>query len=265
MANVRAGLKFGRQFTDREHIMRSTMAVMTAATLALATTVRAEVETEGFENGVFSLVRWSWGPPPGPQSLVSGGNPGNYLRQGGLTSILPRGSTVDPSEFTGNYRANEVLAVGIDLIAVSSGVPAVPLTVTLVTTNGTPTTSDDWGAYFVGPDDVPTTVGVWQSYSFNIPSLDTTLPAGWTFFAGVGAPTPNWMTLMQNVDRLTFQYGAPGTAWVGGNVTYGMDNAWIEFAEPAVPAVSQWSAAAMALLLLIGGTLVAARTSSAGT
>jgi hypothetical protein len=50
---------------------------------------------------------------------------------------------------------------------------------------------------------------------------------------------------------------------VGGDVTDGVDNVQIEFADPAEPTVSQWGAATIALLPLTGGTLVAARTSAA--
>lgn len=226
--------------------------------LTASAAVGTTVEVEGFENGGASLARWAWAVAP--SVLQPGGNPGMYARQFGLTSFLPTATTVDPSLFTGNYRENRVLSVGIDLILTAGSMPAVPLTVRVSTDNGTPDSSDDWGAQFVGSANVPSAPSGWQSYSFLIPSQEVSLPAGWTFFANSGAPTPSWLALMQDVDVVRFHYGVPGTIWAGGNVDYGMDNARIEFGDPPIPTTSQWGATAMALVLLIGGTLAVARS-----
>lgn len=204
---------------------------------------------ETYEDGT-NRGNWSWGT--GNEEIVPlNGNPGAYLQDLTLSTFTPGASTApgDFSQFVGNYRARGVSSVGIDLVILDTGFPidpsSRPLTLILHNDNGTPQDfEDDWGAWFVGPDPIPSP-GVtmflgagWNTYDFGVPSQETTTPDGWVFFdctdqnidcvitpSGQTPPGANdWNDLMADVDVAEFHYGIPGTISILNSWDVGLDN-----------------------------------------
>src|SRR5215510_11747102 len=113
-------------------------AVGAIAGILAATTASADIFTEPFDAGVNHVGGWTYGIAV--SYPASGGNPGMYQRTQGLDTFAPQPRTTGDSIFTGNYRAAGVTAVGIDLntFAVDFSAADRPLTVMLVSDNGTP-------------------------------------------------------------------------------------------------------------------------------
>ena len=179
-----------------------------------------------FDGGAASNVgAWTYGIAPTYPS--TGGNPTWYLRTQGLDTYAPQLRTQGASVFTGNYKSRRVSAIGVDLrtFAVDFSAADRPLTLMLINDNGTPgNANDDWAAYVMGPN-VPVPTDPWKSYDFTIPWASATLPAGWkTIKLGASAPTPNWTTLIQDVDRVQFFYGDPELFFIFQMWTLGADN-----------------------------------------
>jgi hypothetical protein len=151
------------------------LALLTAcacATSALTETTFVETFEDGSNEG-----GWWYGTGNGYIDPI-GGNPGAFFHDWCVDTFAPqpRTSVMDESEFTGDYRAKGVLSVGIDLktFYVDFGADGRPLSVILVSDNGTPDDYyDDWGAYFVGDQNVPLMGQGWLSYDFDVPSQAT--------------------------------------------------------------------------------------------
>ena len=183
---------------------------------------------------------WSWGT--GNESISPlNGNPGAFLQDLTLNTCCPAASTQfgDSSEFTGNYRLQDVQSVGIDLITLdaSSGVGGRPLSVILIDDNGTPQDfDDDSGAFFIGSVNIPDpgvpalTPAGWTSFDFDIPSGSPTLPARLADLRrdGVGASDAVWNQVIVGVDVLQFFYGNPVGIFPFLSWDVGLDNPRIE-------------------------------------
>lgn len=160
--------------------------------------------------------------------VASGGNAGAYRRSLWLDPPELGTAFGGTSEFTGDYRAMGVTSVGVDVITLVSEYLNTnrPLTVLLQTDNGTPGNgNDDWEAYWIGPT-VPEVGEGWKSFSFLIPSLETSLPAGWGFLSlgQFAPPDPDWNTLITHVSRLEFYYNDPAWGWYEQLRIVGLDN-----------------------------------------
>jgi hypothetical protein len=196
--------------------MRTLVLALTAACGASA---QAQLwYLENFEAGS-NTAAWTFDAPG--QSLDPAGGFAYccaYLRSGVVSTPLPAAHTGVPgTPFTGNYRAAEITRLAAAFIVRQAELPfstQVPA-VMLVSFNGTPADpSDDWGAFrLAGSTLAP--LNTWRMLSFNIPSAQTSLPAGWTILRlGPNAPlTPDWNTLVQGVDRLTLAFGDPSAVY----------------------------------------------------
>jgi hypothetical protein len=192
----------------------------------------ADTFTVTFDGGV-NTGGWAFGGP-GETIAMTGGNPGAYLHTPELDTFAPQPRTHFglASPFSGDYRGKNVSAIGVDLITISAefGADGRPLTVMLISDNGTPgDTDDDWAAYFVGAVNVPLPGEGWKSYSFTVPSQSTTLPAGWLTL-GLGPtspPVPDWNVVMANVNQVVFFYGDPTFFFLEEVWDVGLDNASI--------------------------------------
>ena len=204
-----------------------------------------ETFVETFDNGS-NVGQWTWGT--GNQFINPiNGNPGPYLRDNTLQSCCPAATTsfnVD-SVYVGNYREMNVTSVGIDLVTnfASSGVDGRPLTLMLINDNGTPFNfADDWGAYFVGPVNIPFP-GVlsggpqgWTSYDFQVPSQSDSTPEGWVLFRFDGEPIDfTWNDIITDVSVLRFNYGDPSMIFPFLGWDVGMDNPRITTEPTATP------------------------------
>jgi len=175
---------------------------------------------------------WAYGGPDTIES--SGGNPGAYLRSDGLDTFAPTpGTTLLGSLYSGDYRARGVGQIAVDLIthAVDFSAKGRPLTLMLVSDNGTPGDSgDDWAAYFLGPDNIPLPGEGWLSYSFAVPSSETSLPAGWATigFGPSSPPNPDWNDVITDVTHVEFFYGDPTFIFIFQMWDVGLDNPAIQ-------------------------------------
>lgn len=173
---------------------------------------------------------WSFGT--GGESIqTSGGNPGAYLFVPVVDTFAPQPRTGFgvASLFTGDYRAQEVTSVGVDLITNSVDFTAEdrPLSVLLVSDNDTPGDgTDDWAAYTIGPTNVPLPGEGWLSYDFDIPSRATSFPAGWSFilYGPNSPPSPDWNQVITDVTQLRFFYGDPELFFIFQQWSLGLDN-----------------------------------------
>lgn len=196
----------------------------------------ALVFTDDFENGR-NTGGWTYFAP-NEEIETTGGNPDAWLHAWQLDTFAPRPRTTLESNFTGDFRSRGVSAIGIDLITIAVDFSAAerPLTLMLYSDNGTPgDPDDDWAAYTLGPD-IPEPGDGWQSYQFNVPSGETSLPAGWlTVPLGPDSPAdPDWNDVITNVSALGFFYGDPTFVFIFQNWDVGMDNVSITY-ESAVP------------------------------
>lgn len=176
---------------------------------------------------------WAWGGP-GQSTPTSGGFPGAYLRTAGLDTFAPQLRTVGASVFTGDYRAAGVSALGVDLRSFAIDFPSScqrPLSLVLSNDNGTPGNfNDDTFVYFVGPDDIPCVDGLWRSYSFDVPSQSSTLPAGWAVDPNsTVSPDAVWNRVITAVTEVVWFYGDPTFFFIFQMWTVGADNLVIAF------------------------------------
>lgn len=195
---------------------------------------QADVIVEDFEDEA-NEAGWTFGAPV-ESTPATGGNPGGYLRASGLDTYAPQPRTglgVD-SAWTGDYRANNVTSVGIDLntFDVDFSAGGRPLTVMLFNDGGTPGDfNDDFAAYFMGPENIPLPGEGWKSFDFDIPSQETSLPAGWAFLEYGPDAEPDWNTVIQDVDQLVFFYGDPTMFFIFQMWVLGMDNPRVSFGD----------------------------------
>jgi len=185
--------------------------------------------TETFDGGS-NTGGWAFG---GPLETIetTGGNPGAYLHSPALDTFAPQPGTTTAVDavFTGDFRARNVSAIGLDLVTIAVDFSAAgrPLTLMLVSDAGTPgNPNDDWAAYFLGPLDIPEPGDGWVSFSFTVPSQDTSLPPGWqTIALGPSSPpTPDWNDVITDVAELRFFYGDPTNIFIFQVWNVGLDN-----------------------------------------
>jgi len=167
----------------------------------------------------------------------AGGNPAAHLQDTTLDSCCPTARTGSgaSSPFAGDYRSMGVTSVGIDLFLayVDFSAGGRPLTLFLQNDKGTPSnTGDDFGAYFIGPDNVPLVGDGWVDYDFAVDAQATALPAGWVLFGNVAPGQPaTWSDVVTDVDSVRFFYGDPTFFFIFQMWDVGMDNPRITFAD----------------------------------
>jgi hypothetical protein len=167
------------------------------------------------------------------QNPSTAGNPGYWV--GSVLYSTDRAwfrTTQPASLFCGDYRAQQVSSVGIDFMNTHSSAGCDrPLTLLLHSDNGTPGFPGDdfWVSRAAG--DIPCADGEWRSYTFDVPSSKTMLPAGWKVSpASPHGPDPSWNLVMQGVTRLEFQFGDPLESYPVESWVLGADNARIGYA-----------------------------------
>jgi hypothetical protein len=219
--------------------MKATCSCVFLVGLAFGQAAQAGTFVENFDAGAAHVGGWTYGITP--TYPTTGGNPGKYQRTQNIDTFAPQPRTgASGTIFTGNYREANVTSVGIDLatFAVDFSAAGRPLTVILVSNNGTPTNSnDDWGAYKIGSTNVPIPGQGWLSYNFEIPSQSTTLPEGWDYiqFGAGSPPNPDWNNVITNVSQLRYFYGDPKLFFIFQNWTVGLDNARITTEPVQIP------------------------------
>jgi hypothetical protein len=178
---------------------------------------------ETFENGL-NTGGWTLSPGAGGTIIPTGGIPGAYF--GGAASSFPEFRASGPSPFTGSYLAQDVVALSLDLMASSGQSASYPLTLFLVSDNGTPANlADDWGASVESDRPVPLPGQGWRRFDFMIPRVATGTPWGWTMRRVDGSPVgpgQDWSALIDHVSQVRFLFAPPGTPG-SGDWTAGID------------------------------------------
>ena len=213
--------------------MRATTVTILVGGLALATTLGHAAPpgtttfTETFEGGQ-NTGGWTLGNPFLEAIEPTGGNPGAYLHFPDLDTYAPQPSTTEAgSVFTGNYRAQGVSSVGIDLVLFRVDFTSQdrPLAVMLRNDGATPEDfSDDCTVFYLGNKPSPAPNGAWRRYQFRIPSESTTLPRGWNVQNCVESGDAAWNRVIQDVDELRFHVGDPELFFIFQVWDFGMDN-----------------------------------------
>ena len=142
---------------------------------------------ETFDNGS-NVGSWSLGPPNDNPS--SGGNPDWYLRLDNLSGpatchFLEISTTVWPSAYSGNYRAQGVTSLGLD-VNIVAGRFGGEWSVILGNDGGTPgDDNDDCRLIYTSTQTPPLGTG-WTSFDFPVDSQSAVLPPGWTVDGACG-------------------------------------------------------------------------------
>ncbi len=213
--------------------MRRRFTALSSILLTVSTTTAqpCTTVTASLDNGN-NAAGWTFGGPNQSQPLT-GGNPAGYVRTDGLDTFAPQPRSANNTPFfTGDFWSRSVNKVGIDLqtFRVDFGAGGRPLSVLLVTDNGTPgDASDDYAAYFIGADNVPLVGEGWKRFQFAVPSRSVTTPTGWGYVQfGPNAPAnPQWQDVVRNVTQLRFFYGDPTFFFIFQMWDLGMDNPMI--------------------------------------
>jgi hypothetical protein len=189
----------------------------------------ADTFVEGFDGGSNS-GGWTYFAPD--EVIEStGGNPGAHLHAWNMDTFAPQLRTAwgVPSVFNGDFRGRQVSSVGVDLFLyhVDFSAEDRPLSIILVHDNFTPTDfDDDYGAYFIGAEDIPLVGEGWKSFDFDIPTQANDLPEGWEFVQfGPNAPAdPDWVDVVSHVSQLVYFYGDPTGFFIFQFWDVGADN-----------------------------------------
>jgi len=203
---------------------------------------------EGFESGT-RTGGWSFfGNPANPIEVIepAGGSPGRFLHStcsgfDCLDTFAPQLRTQlgTSSVFTGDYRANGVASLGVDLAVF--GPPGVttggrPLTLILSNDAGTPGSSlDDVVVYRLGARNIPQADGTWRAFDFHVPSASTTLPAGWQVLQGSGNDDADWNQVVTGVTQAEFFFGDPQFFFIFQQWELGVDDVRIRLDAHALP------------------------------
>jgi hypothetical protein len=238
------------------------IATMIAGAVALASQVAAAAPlcdrsaqgtfTETFEGrgneGGWTLSGW-------PDLSHGDTARGSYLRAHGLVTFAPMGMTAPSvsSRFTGDYRAQNVVAVGADfkIFGAEYTTRERPMSLVLISDPGTPDVpDDDIYVSYVGRRNIPTPVGAvnggWTTYQFEIPTFSPTLPfprssgewdQGWrvaqgSLFTPAADPDAAWNMAIEDVDQVIFWFHDPMLFAILQGWSVAMDNATVVTCTP---------------------------------
>lgn len=197
--------------------------------MLLAPALAADIFVDTFDDGS-NTGGWTYFAPV-EAIEPSGGNPGFFLHASDMDTFAPqlRSQLGVASPFTGDYRSRQVTSLGVDLILfhVDFSAGDRPLSLVLIHDNFTPADpDDDYGAYFIGQENIPLEGEGWKSYDFDVPSQAGSLPAGWNYIEfGPNAPqNPQWVDIMSNVAQVLYFYGDPTGFFIFQFWEVGADN-----------------------------------------
>jgi len=219
--------------------------LLLAAPLVQAAPPGTTTFTESFEGG-HNTGGWTLGNTDLEAIEATGGHPGAYLHFPDLDTYAPQPrTTAAGSVFTGDYRAQGVSSVGIDLVLhrVDFSAADRPVAVLLTSDGGTPDDfSDDCTVYQLGNKPGPSPNSTWRGYKFKVPSESATLPRGWNVLnCSDSDPDVGWNRVIQDVDQLRFHVGDPELFFIFQVWDFGMDNPTITWGTPEAPiAPADW-------------------------
>lgn len=205
------------------------------ATIAFAPQATAQASVETFENG--NPDNWELWFSVYNSVQTTGGNPGAYLELDNTSGPatcqfvegFPGGNPGSGTyAHTGDWRAQSIDTVSFDMNVIA-GAYGGDVILTLISDPGTPSDPvDDCAVSFRQAGVGPAAAG-WQTYTFAIPSAQTSLPGGWEFDpmspCSNGSPSAAWNQVMQDMDQMTITYDSnPAIFCTFTNWTLGIDN-----------------------------------------
>jgi hypothetical protein len=204
-----------------------------ASVLALAGAASGQTFIETFDNGV-NTGGWRLYPGPPGRLMSSGGYPGWWMR--GVTVDPPELRSSGRSAFTGDWTIRGDTVFSLSVLTLEYPLPPeLPMTIQLVTDNGTPgDPTDDWGASMPGIMPPPAPEDGWLYASFYVPATSAmNPPACWEYIdLGPAAPaTKEWAPLIRHVTEVRVLWSAPGAPGPSGQWIVGIDNVRIEPAD----------------------------------
>lgn len=160
-----------------------------------------------------------------------GGHPGSFLYvEHSIANTIEGGSDL----FHGDYRARQVLAIGLDLrsYALAFDNPDTPpVSLVLVDDKGTADAKDDVLLYKVGPK-FPLPEQGWVHYRFDIPAQEEQLPQGWALHTFGTHSDDSWAKSITHITSVSFVFGDPTYATIENDQTMGLDNVSIILGDP---------------------------------
>src|SRR5882757_9599394 len=182
---------------------------------------------------------------------TSGGNPGNYIQQGGFSTHVPTWASVSTrfqpgvndtykvdSIYTGDWTSLGVTSIAVDLDIIQVATWATDRAVTLELLQMDETGFNvNYEATYTLPDLPDPPVG-WHTYSFPVDANSPTIPEGWVFTHGDGTPGTDaeWSPFLHRVDLTSIGFYKPGFAYPSlGTWILGIDNIEIDFQAGPTP------------------------------
>lgn len=205
---------------------------LAAVAIAAAPIGLAQSSIEGFDAGA-NPDQWEAWFSFYNSVRSAGGNPGGHLLLDNFSSgsaschyvdIFPGG---DPGStayaHTGNWRVSAVDQVSIDL-DIKEGIYGGDLVLRIISDPGTPMNTADDCEVSLTLTAAGSNAAGWTTYTFPVPSTQTTLPAGWSF-SGLCSGDAAWNQVMTDVDQIRFRYdGNPPAFCIFTNWLFGVDN-----------------------------------------
>jgi len=242
-----------------------------AAAIATSPASMAQSSLEGFDAGA-NPDQWVAWFSVYNSVLTTGGNPGGFLQLDNFTTgsanchyvdIAPDGDPgVSPHAHSGDWRASTVDQVSLDL-DIHRGIYGGDLILELVSDPGTPQSTSDDCIVSLTLTAAGSNIPGWTTYTFPVPSTQTTLPAGWSA-DGPCSGDAAWNQVMVDVDQMRFRYdGSPGSFCNFTNWLLGVDNINVS-GMPAPPLGSNYcnantnSTGQAAVMTAMGNAMVAA-------
>ncbi|HEX7835954.1 MAG TPA: hypothetical protein VF469_00755 [Kofleriaceae bacterium] len=213
---------------------------MACSAAAGATHAGAEF-TEAYRPGTQDVGHWILTDNPLRARIIetTGGHPGGYLYSE-VSTPTPTWSTASTryqpghddalkrdSIFVGDYDANQIDHISVDLQIFQVGAWTPDRTVTLQLIRWDPANNTVAFTATYSEGDLPTAPRGWLHHDFAVDARSPTIPPGWVLTRGDGTPGRNadWATLMHQIDLVGFGYWKPGFAYPSlGIWKLGIDN-----------------------------------------
>ncbi|MAG62962.1 hypothetical protein CMO84_05510 [Candidatus Woesearchaeota archaeon] len=167
-------------------------------------------------------------------NIATGGVPGYWAYSEPLYMTVPSFRSTQKSPFMGDYRAQDVTSLGVDLQTFVADPQAClrQLALVLDSDQGTVDPADDLFVYRMSARSVPCVDGTWHSYVVDVPSQDAGLPPGW--IADPQSPLSDdaiWNAVIADVSSVRWSIGDPLGTGMPTRWRLGADNARVAFSD----------------------------------
>lgn len=223
----------GPQGTETATLTLSNVAPAGAEALDFtAQVVVLETTFVDFEDGE-NPYGFTFGYTPGDAVVSTGGNPGYWFENNGLSTFIPTLYIGGAGPFTGDFVAEQVTSISVDAqtLSASLGIQERDFSLLLLNYNGGGPADAELHkyVYYVFPAAAPQPGEGWSSFTFGIPwDFEGDLPEGW---AGGDYMDPenlpaDWtfQDVISNVDEVNFMWAHPAWFYLLQDFHLGVDN-----------------------------------------